>query len=302
MTHGELPNDVVTSDLTAWSYDNHIYVTGGFIADYTAVSTTYKLDMSQDPKTFNDMKYTLLASSSNARGDIHAVTLDGYAYMAGGLTHTSLWCEGLTTTERYHMDSNTWETLAPLNVGRADMAVAILNGKIISLGGETKPEDCKDVQDPAYGSFPEDHVEVLLHSHDDPSTSEWVFFSDFKDQRFRFAAAVVPSQNRLYTFGGQLPFDFTCDCFPTDDKIGIATEVFTTSVTTDKSGTTTTSDSSTTTLGGGWIAFIVIMTLLGAFIIFMVIRTFVLKHNKEEIENKAAEDFVAPNNGEADLE
>ena len=88
------------------------------------------------------MKYEKLTSSSKPRGDIHAVTLYGYAYMAGGLSHETLWCEGLTLTERYHMSSDTWQTLPDLNVGRADMGVAVLNGKIITIGGETKPDDC----------------------------------------------------------------------------------------------------------------------------------------------------------------
>jgi hypothetical protein len=48
-------------------------------------------------------------------------------------------------------------------------------------------------------------VEVLL----DPGASnnmEWVRFEDFINEHFRFAAAVVPAQNHIYTFGGQLPY------------------------------------------------------------------------------------------------
>ena len=157
--------------------------------------------MRNSPADFETMGYETVASSSNPRGDFYAVELYGYAYLAGGISHLSDWCEGLKTTERYHMESNTWETLPDLAVGRADMAVAVLNGKIVSMGGETKPEIC--AENPAYGSFPDDQVEVLL----DPGAggnAAWVRFEDFIDQRFRFAAAVVPAQNRIYTFGGQL--------------------------------------------------------------------------------------------------
>jgi len=223
-TVGQLSNDVVTSDLTAWAWkDSYLYVTGGFQADYTAVGNTYRLDV---PGDLGDDSETVLsveqlATSPHPRGDYHGIELYGYAYLAGGISHASDWCEALTTTERYHMETDTWETLGALQVGRADMAMASMNGKIIAMGGETKPEDCRDLPDPAYGSVPASHVDVL-----DPQTLKWIQYEKFADKRFRFAAAVVPAQNRLYTFGGQLPHDFTCDCFPTTDDIGIGTETF----------------------------------------------------------------------------
>lgn len=275
-TRGELPDDVVTSDLTAWTYEEYIYITGGFTSDYTSVGTTYRLNLSGDnnPTDFESMGYELMATSPHPRGDIHAVTLFGYAYMAGGLSHTSLWCEGLKTTERYHMATDTWEEIAPLPTGRADMAVAVLNNKIISIGGETKPEDCQEVNDPAYGSFPADHVQVLLN----PSgNAEWVQFAQFQDERFRFAATVVPSQNRLYTFGGQLPYDFTCDCFPTSNNVAVGTEVYV----------------EDETLPGGTIAAIVLGSLVGVIIAILVVRMCVLKRNKEKVERQSATEFEA---------
>jgi hypothetical protein len=199
-------------------------VTGGFLADYISVGTTYRLDMTESPADFESMGYENVTSSSNPRGDFHAVELYGYAYLAGGISHLSNWCEGLKTTERYHMETDTWEALPDLAVGRADMAVAVLNGKIVSVGGETKPDVCEE-EDPAYGSFPDDQVEVLLNPGAGKD-AEWVRFEDFIDERFRLAAAVVPAQNRIYTFGGQLPYDFTCDCFPTSDDVAIGTEVY----------------------------------------------------------------------------
>jgi hypothetical protein len=272
-TRGALPDDVVTSDLTAWSYNNrYIYIHGGFVFNYTAVATTYRLDMGgvdeKKPTTFEDMGFALLSPApSGGRGDIHAVELYGFAYMAGGITHTSAWCEGLTTTERYHMLTDTWETLSDLNVGRADMAVAVLNNKIISMGGETKPENCVNVSDPAYGSFPASHVEVLLvdSTHaigENEKQSKWEFFEEFNDERFRFAAAVVPgAPSRIYTFGGQLPFDFTCDCFPTSDDVGIGTEVYTPEATSDATSGSESSSSSSMSRGA-MIAVIVIGFLL----------------------------------------
>jgi hypothetical protein len=68
-------------------------------------------------------------------------------------------------------------------------------------------------------------VEVLLNPGAG-NDAEWVRFEDFIDERFCFAAAVVPAQNRTYTFGGQLPYDFTCDCFPTSDNVAVGTKVY----------------------------------------------------------------------------
>ena len=257
-----LPDSVVTSDLTAWSWKNFIYVTGGFQANYTAVGTTYRLDFSNDPMDFESMQYTELAPSPTPRGDIQAVELYGYAYMAGGITHTNLWCEALKTTERYHMATDTWGTLDNLNVGRADMAVAVLNGKIISIGGEVKPHDCLEVRDPAYGSFPEDQVEVLLDG-------SWVHFEDFVEERFRFAAAVVPSLNKLYTFGGQVPFDFTCDCFPTSNDGGVGTEVY---------------DAPKQGLRNGSVAAVVLGSFVGLVLVFFIIRKVRVRRQSKALE------------------
>jgi len=203
--------------LTAWTWGDWIYVAGGFLQDYTAVGNTYRILVSEDGGL--EELDNQLATSPHPRGDYQGVVLDGYAYVAGGLTHTSFWCESLTTTERYHMETDTWETLADLEVGRADMAATLLNGHIVALGGETKPEDCAQLADPAYGSFPTDHVTLLEITGTENHNLEWAKHDDFTDERFRFAAVTIPSQNRIYTFGGQLPFDFTCDCFPTSTHV-----------------------------------------------------------------------------------
>jgi len=242
------------------------------------VGTTYRLDVSENPTSFGAMQFTTLAPSPNPRGDIQAVELFGYAYLAGGITDEGFWCDGLETTERYHMETDSWQEMAPLAVGRADMAMAVLNDKIVSIGGETKPDDCVNVKDPAYGSFPEDVVEVLLNPSS-TSSAEWVRFEKFNDKRFRFAAAVVPALDKLYTFGGQLPFDFTCDCFPTSDQVGVATEVFKE----ESSG-----------LHPGAIAAIVLGALFGVLILGFLVRMAGRRDSNVDptfVENPAAEDI-----------
>ena len=221
---GSVPANLVTSDLTAWAWKDYVYVAGGFVQDYTAVGTVYRFRTS---KRTTDLAFEALTPSPHPRGDFHAVVHSGYAYLAGGITHTSVWCEALTTVERYDVEADAWEDLPPLAVGRADMAVAVLGGKVLAVGGESKPEDCAELADPAYGSFPTDHVAVLLNADAaDPNDARWVDFEDFDDERFRFAAATVPELGRVYAFGGQMPFDFTCDCFPTSARVAYGVETF----------------------------------------------------------------------------
>ena len=186
------------------------------------MGNTYLLDVSKNPKDFDSMGYQALSPMNVPRGDFNAVELYGYAYLAGGITDESMWCLSLDTVERYHMATDTWETIEPLNVGVDDSAMCKLRGKIISIGGETKPWDCATLPDPASASLPGDHVEVL-----DPALgtdANWIVFSDFKEDRFRFAAAAVPALSRIYTFGGQKSFNEDCQCFATSDAVVYAAE------------------------------------------------------------------------------
>mmetsp|Transcript_2256 Transcript_2256/g.3248 ORF Transcript_2256/g.3248 Transcript_2256/m.3248 type:complete len:433 (+) Transcript_2256:195-1493(+) len=268
-SRGKLPENIVTSDLTGWAWKNYIYLTGGFVADYSASGGTIRIDFTDNPSELTEEHMdTSLEDSPIPRGDFHAVVLFGYAYLAGGFSHKD-WCQALKTTERYHMESDTWQTLADMNVGRADMAVASLNNRIVTIGGEEKPEVC--VSDPAYGSHPSHHVDVIL----DPQKgkdSEWLEFGKFNDKRFRFAAAVVPALGQIYTFGGQLPFDFTCDCFPTTDDVAVGKEVLAES----PEG------------NGSFIAAIALGSILGVLILIMVIRACMSVQRKKALEANAA--------------
>mmetsp|Transcript_33437 Transcript_33437/g.49849 ORF Transcript_33437/g.49849 Transcript_33437/m.49849 type:complete len:440 (-) Transcript_33437:114-1433(-) len=287
-TLGIVPDDLVTSDLTAWSYEGSLFVTGGFIADYTAVGNTYRIDFNADATAVTS--YVSLNPSPNPRGDFHAIEYNGYAYLAGGITHEGGWCEGLKTTERYSIKDDAWETLADLDVGRADMAVALLNGKILAMGGESKPDDCLEIQDPAYGSFPQDDVEVLLNPAGAGADSSWDKFGDLPDQRFRFAAATVPPLNRVYTFGGQLPLDFTCDCFPTNNRIAVGMEVLR-------------EEDASSGLGSGAIAGIVIAALVAvALIVGLLLMLRKTEARKESVEAQLAIEQEAKAKHEGEVE
>jgi hypothetical protein len=231
-TVGQLPNDIVISDLSAWAWQDYIYVAGGFQGDYTAVASTYRLNMANvETNTQNGfelvMNYERVASANVARGDFHVIEMNGYAYLAGGITHANNWCTSLRGTERYHMASDTWETLSDLAFGRADMALAAYYGNILAVGGEVKPVDCETLIDPAYGSLPQDDVEVLIPSDGRKGAAfDWISYKNYPIERFCFAAATVPDFNEMYAFGGQQPFNETCQCYAASDKVAIARELY----------------------------------------------------------------------------
>lgn len=286
-SRGKLPDDLVTSDLTGWAWENYIYITGGFTSDYEDCGNTYRIDLSDNPSELTEEHIDKsLATSLNPRGDFHAVVLFGYAYLAGGFSPFAPngWCEALKTTERYHMASDTWETLADMNVGRADMAVATLNNKIVTIGGEEKPEVCEN--DPAYGSYPSHHVDVIVDAQNGKN-SNWLEFGKFTDKRFRFAAAPFPALNTIYTFGGQLPFDFTCDCFPTTNDIGVGKEVL--------------AEEAVEPSNASLIAAIVLGSIVGLIIITMVARACLAVQRKKAmdaaIEEKGGVEFAPDNVG-----
>jgi len=249
-TVGKIPS--VTSDLTAWAHNGEIFVAGGYDETYTALNNTYRIKENELVSTFvNTVTTTPSASMTKARGDIHAVEYEGYVYLVGGFSHTN-WCAADKHAERYHIMTNTWEELPNLLIGRGDMAVTELLGKIITIGGEAKPEDCETQADPAFQSSPQNHVEVF-----DPVAKKWLMYASFKDYRMRFAASSVPAQDRIYTFGGQLLYDQDCDCFPSSDEVGIAQETL--SEKTDQ-------ETQSSSLSGGVIAAIVVSSAVGVLV------------------------------------
>ena len=287
-TVGSLPKEKTTSDLAAWSWQNYIYIAGGYFEDYTATTETIRLDMNQFADNYtassDTIDYETMYPMAAPRGDFHAVTYFGYAYAAGGITHTSNWCTSLTDFERYHMATDTWETLDDLTVGRADMAVAVLNGKIVATGGEVKPLNCETLLDPAFGSLPQDDVEVFIPSIGD-SKAEWVSYMASPRELFRYAAAAVPAMGAIYTFGGQKPYDASCQCFASSDEILMAREAF-------RSSADSTSASATSTGGsvsGGTAAGIAIGCSILSLALGLIIGRFLFSNLKSSSSGVLAE-------------
>jgi hypothetical protein len=157
------------------------------------------------------------------RGDISAATDGNFAYVSGGWTDDDIFCAPLGSLERYHIVSDRWETLpAVLNVPCAEKGLVFLKGRLLALGGEKSFDTKCIVNQTEYPSIWEqtvavDEIEVL-------TGDTWSLLSDMADFRFRFAAVSLDIENKVFTFGGQVEYNASCDCFRTSDVIVVYTE------------------------------------------------------------------------------
>jgi N-acetylneuraminic acid mutarotase len=79
-----------------------------------------------------------LAPMPTGRDGLGAAKLEKYVYAVGGRSETAGPCTGgagLATVERYKVDSNTWEAVAPLPTSRSDVGVMAYAGKLYVFGG-----------------------------------------------------------------------------------------------------------------------------------------------------------------------
>jgi len=208
-----LPQDLATSDQAAFGYEHYLYVLGGYYADYEATNKLARLNTKEVGQGWE-----MMAPLADARGDIHAATIGGFAYTAGGFTHEDGFCHPHVSAERYDIEQDTWTTLDDMGVGRADKAMVALDNVLFAIGGESN-NACTDLE--GFTTAVRD-VEFLADPEDDDS--EWIHLAPHPEERFRFSGAAHPSTKTIYTFGGQEYYNENCECFRTSDKISSYTE------------------------------------------------------------------------------
>jgi N-acetylneuraminic acid mutarotase len=86
---------------------------------------------------------------------------------------------------------NTWAEKAPMQQARADLGVAVVNGKIYAIGGLVlKYQDKTTIQS----------IDVATNEEYDSSTNTWSYKAPMPTPRDDFAIAVY--QNKIYCIGG----------------------------------------------------------------------------------------------------
>lgn len=216
-TVASFPEDLQVSDQASFSDNDHLYVLGGYNSAYNATVRLVRFDTKDVVE--KGLVLEEMEPLANERGDVHAVTInDKFAVVTGGYTHGDGYCSPLNSTERYDMNSNTWQTLAELKTGRADKALVALGDHVFAIGGEAK-DSC--VGDPGEYTLALDDVEFLDTTD---TQNEWTVFKDLSKRRFRFSGVEWPDTNSVYTLGGQEFYDASCKCFKTSNLISKYTE------------------------------------------------------------------------------
>mmetsp|Transcript_12681 Transcript_12681/g.19086 ORF Transcript_12681/g.19086 Transcript_12681/m.19086 type:complete len:398 (+) Transcript_12681:296-1489(+) len=217
-TVGQLSN--VTSDLAVYAKNEIIYMVGGWVADYSEASNqvtmfdTSDLLVNDSPDAAIEVLDSGLTLTS-ARGDTHVAVYNDGVYVSGGF---NLECSALSSVE--YLDTaasgSSFVEINGLLQGRGDKALVEMNGYLFAIGGE-------DIDGCGGSSIALDDVEVFHANHGTPLSTQWQDLGSIPRNTFRFPAAAAPSENKIYTFGGQNHYDEDCECYRTSDLITIYT-------------------------------------------------------------------------------
>jgi Kelch motif len=214
------------SDLAGFVGPNGLaYFVGGYNLTYAAQSTVFTINPVKSTET-GVLEVAERASLPTARGDLSAVVAvdqsgNDYALATGGFTNENNFCEPLAVAERYNFTSDTWSEAAELKTAVGDQALVVLNNRIFALAGERQIANIclvspDDPPDPGEETVPIDDVEWY-----DAASSTWTLIEDLPHHRFRFAA--IGYHDKIYSFGGQLAYANSCQCFKTSDEVIVYT-------------------------------------------------------------------------------
>lgn len=223
-TFTDLPAAYLTSDQAGFGDGAYAYFVGGYNQIYTAKSNLFRINVAeslvQEVLVVEDR-----APMQVARGDVASIynTANRFAIVAGGFTHDNDFCAPLGNVEKYSVEADAWTSLDDMIRPRSDKVLIELDEEhIFAIGGETQIVghcDFEDKPEPGEKTIVLDDVEILHLDNGD-----WEALGDLDSGTFRFAAASYKESKQFYTFGGQVPYNATCQCFDTTDKVIVYTE------------------------------------------------------------------------------
>ena len=181
------------------AYDGKIYYIGGDDGDGVSNDTTWEYTIISDT-------WTLRAPMPTERENNVAVTLNGKIYVAGGADGTDPAFTGMTTFEVYDPATDTWATLAPMQVARLSPGIATDGAAIYVYGGVT---DLGDV----FSTL--DSVERY-----DPATDTWSFLDSMAQSTGGMVAAYAAG--RLYAGAGITSVDGDWERIDTNQYLTVA--------------------------------------------------------------------------------
>ena len=177
--HPEFPDTL--SRVAVADYEGSLWACGGREGFFPSNKAYFfDFDLNSELGVWNQ-----LPNMSTARFDAAAVRgANETVYVIGGDNGFG----PVNTAEVYHLTTNTWTTLAPLNVPRRNLGIAFVDGKLYAIGGETP------------GGLTHT-VEVY-----DPVTNSWSFCASLP-QPLAYMGSARANYARLIYTGGGLTFD-----------------------------------------------------------------------------------------------
>lgn len=166
------PLPIALYDLATVTIDNKIYIIGGYNVRSTPVNTVYCYDLTTE-------KITKVAPLPISMASSRAVALEGKIYVVGGKSK-------LISSETFSYDpkANTWKKLAPMSTAHQQVALSVINGKLLVAGG-------KGIK----------NLPITTFEEYDAKANIWQQLPPLPIARFDATAAVL--SNKFYLFGGQ---------------------------------------------------------------------------------------------------
>jgi Kelch motif len=203
------------SDLGSFVAQEKAYFVGGFSEDYRALRRVFSIDPVASLKT-GRLQVARNANMIHRRGD-SGITVDEderYAYVSGGSSQTNEFCTPLASVERFDIENNEWEEMAPLQQARTGKSIVQIDDHILAVGGgQQSGKLCnKTSSDPSDFQTPVHSIEVY-------EDGQWGVVDKLAEYRYRSASVVI--NNTVYSFGGQSVYFTVCSCHPTVDEVFI---------------------------------------------------------------------------------
>ena len=165
---------------TAQAVGNLIYVIGGFDNAGNSVNT---MDI-YNPQTNS---WSAGPSMQTRRDNPGSAVINGLIYVVGGRTRDAdgtTVVNTLNSVEVFNPATGTWAGAASMPTGRRTMAVGVINGKLIAMGGESGPGSTAFAQNEQY----------------DPTTNSWTSLAPMPTGRHGMAYGVI--DGKVYTAAG----------------------------------------------------------------------------------------------------
>ena len=108
-----------------------------------------------------------------------------------------------TSSASPSMTENSWTTKAPMKEARAYLGVAVVNGKIYAIGGDTG-SPVGNGPGPTVGTYRLTPVVNTTEEYD-PATNQWKIKTQMPTARAMFGTVVY--QNKIYCIGGYITHD-----------------------------------------------------------------------------------------------